>query len=612
MAIRTFLSKRAISGWAVLLTFILWLTILPSASARPMETPVEEFLVPGELLIGLEPGSIPLVDESSMPAGLTGIPSVDALNRKYNVYKVERLFPDLVAEDTVAKNHGLAGVLKLIVPQQTDISTMAREYQGDAHVEYAEPNWVVELLGKVIPNDPKFKNQWALNNGNDADIDAPEAWAIEKGDEKILVAIIDTGVNYKHQDLDDGRVRTDIDKDFINNDNDAMDDHGHGTYVAGIAAADTNNKTGIAGVCWNCRILPIKVLDSKGFGSAESVSKGIQYAAEKGAHVINMSLGVKAGCGCSKTIAKTINYAWDKGCLLIAASGNDSHQSLLSYPASSPRVVAVGATDKRDRHASFSNQGQGLDVVAPGVKIQSLWLGNWPWNRYRSANGTSAAAPHVSGVAGLVFSHNPALKAGQVWWILQHSADDLGSEGWDKTYGWGRVNAWKALTRKPEGSVDPPTDTCDEEPGCCTVSIALEEDQQATPLTAMLRLLRDKTFTESPVGQRWIQLYYRHTVEVASMLLFDADLRAEAGETLKMYAPLFRALLQGDAHQTDAVFTGAHVTAFYTLMERIANRGSAPLRMDIVSELERLQLERFVGMEAWEMWNRLNAEAVVK
>ena len=223
----------------------------------------------------------------------------------------------------------------------------------------------------MLPSDALFAQQWALNNTGqtggtaDADIDAPEAWDVITGSTDILIAVVDTGVDYTHPDLSDGRVRTDIDRDFVNNDNDAKDDQGHGTHVAGIIAAAANG-SGTVGILWQASILPVKVLSAQGSGSADQVAQGIQYAADQGARVINMSLGAPL---CSQTIADAVNYAFDKGAVIVAAAGNDG--SVVGYPARHERVVAVAATDSKDRRATFSNRGPEVDVAAPGVAILS-------------------------------------------------------------------------------------------------------------------------------------------------------------------------------------------------------------------------------------------------
>ena len=417
----------------VYITMILLLfapSALSSSKTAPASgLPLEGSFVPNEILIGLWPELIGQVVGRELEPTRTGITSLDRLNREYVVQRISPVFAQFNLADPIAVKYGLAGVFKLTVPSGTDIFAMVAEYQRDPAIAYAEPNRIYRVSD--FPNDTDFSKQWALHNTGqtggepDADIDAPEAWDIEKGKPATLIAIVDTGVDYNHPDLAGGRVRTDIDKDFINNDDDAMDDHGHGTYCAGIAAADTNNARGIAGVCQGCRILPVKVLSSDGEGTAETVAQGIQYAAQAGAQIVSMSLGYASDCGCSQTVARTINYAFERGSLLIAASGNDSDQNRTSYPASSPRVMAVGATDHNDQEADFSNRDSYLDVLAPGKDVYSLDLDGG----YRTASGTSAATPHVSGVAGLVWSTRPTLSNVQVWWILYQSAEDLPEAG---------------------------------------------------------------------------------------------------------------------------------------------------------------------------------------
>ncbi|MBC7262027.1 MAG: peptidase S8, partial [Chloroflexi bacterium] len=415
----------------IVMTFFLFApnVLLSSETASVSNLQLEGSFVPNEVLIGLRPEFIAQVSARGFKPTRTGVVSLDRLNSKYAVQRISPVFTSLNSADPIAMKFGLAGVFKLTVPMGTDIFAMIAEYQGDPAIIYAEPNRIYAISD--FPNDPDFTKQWALHNTGqtggrpDADIDAPEAWDVEKGKPTILIAIVDTGVDYNHPDLSGGRVRTDIDRDFVNNDDDAMDDHGHGTFCAGIAAANTNDARGIAGVCQGCRILPVKVLNSEGKGTAETVAQGIQYAAQVGAQIISMSLGYESDCGCSQTIARVINYAFEHGSLLIAASGNDYDKNRTSYPASSPRVMAVGATDHNDSETDFSNHDSYLDILAPGKDIYSLDLNGG----YETADGTSAATPHVSGVAGLVWSAHPELSNSQVWWILYQSAEDLPKAG---------------------------------------------------------------------------------------------------------------------------------------------------------------------------------------
>lgn len=603
--------------------------------------PLEGSFVPNEILIGLTPELAQRVAGQRMTPGETGIVSLDQLNRKYAVQQISPLFTYLDLEDPIAIEYGLAGVFKLTVPVGTDIFAMIGEYQRDPAIAYAEPNRIYRITD--FPNDTDFSKQWPLHNTGqtggkpDADIDAPEAWDIEKGKPSVLIAIVDTGVDYNHPDLAGGRVRTDIDKDFINNDDDAMDDHGHGTYCAGIAAADTNNARGIAGVCQGCQILPVKVLNSEGEGTAETVAQGIQYASQAGAQIISMSLGYASDCGCSQTVATTINYAFECGSLLIAASGNDYDKGRLSYPASSPRVLSVGASDHNDQETDFSNRNSYLDILAPGKDVYSLA----PNGKYDTASGTSAAAPHVSGVAGLVWSARPTLGNAQVWWILYQSAEDLPGttastslassvdeaaerlEVLDLPYKiylpvvekmrstFGRLNAYQALTASIPGQMFAPVDTCSSEPDCpagCAAEVVLAGDATAMEDLRLLHTFRDDVLARSPVGQHWIALYERHRLEAALILATDGQFRNQTRSVLKQWLPLIQALTNPDS-VGQAVLTLEHVEAAEAIIAGLADRGSPQLRTDLEETRQVLEVGgRFVGLDVREAWSELNKE----
>lgn len=265
---------------------------------------------------------------------------------------------------------------------------LLKQFENDPNVNYAELDRIAQI--QWTPNDPSFSSQWGPKK-----VQAESAWNYTIGSSSVLIAVVDTGVDLDHPDLA-SKVRTDIDYDYVNNDSTAQDDNGHGTHVAGIAAAATNNSTGIAGMCPNCQILPVKVLNAAGSGSYSAIASGIRWAADKGAKVINLSLG---GTASDSTMSSAVTYADGKGSLVIAAAGNNGN-SVAFYPAAYTAAVAVAATDSSDYRASFSNYGSYVDVAAPGVSIYSTY-----WNNtYKSLNGTSMAAPHVSGLAGLLFS----------------------------------------------------------------------------------------------------------------------------------------------------------------------------------------------------------------
>jgi subtilisin family serine protease len=309
-------------------------------------------------------------------------------------------------------------VYRLRIPQETTIAEMIELYEHTPGVAYAEPNYFVYAL-ETIPNDGRYRDQWALDT-----IEAPAAWDIITGTNDILIAIIDTGIDYTHPDLDGGRYVVDG-HDFVNEDDDPMDDEGHGTHVTGIATADTNNGQGIAGLAWNSRFMAVKVLDAEGVGTDFDVADGIMYAADHGAHVANLSLGSPFH---SHTLENAMQYAYTegrdrKGMVMACAVGN-SYGSGVSYPAAYDQYcLGVAATDHSDERAIFSNYGPEVDVAAPGVDILSTTGGG-----YEFWSGTSMATPHATGLAALILAQDPELPVDQVFAAIRDSADDVNAE----------------------------------------------------------------------------------------------------------------------------------------------------------------------------------------
>jgi len=314
------------------------------------------------------------------------------------------------------------------IPEDKTIEDILETYRQNPDVVFAEPNYIARALS-TTPNDPSFSEQWGL-----AKIYAPEAWDIEKGEPNIIIAILDTGLDLDHPDLKTKIVQG---YDFINQDENPQDDHGHGTHVGGIAGAGSNNGLGVTGVAWNCPLMPVKVLDSQGEGSYSDVAEGIIYAADNGAKVINLSLGAYSY---SQYLQDAIDYAYMKGCVIIAAAGNDNTNEPI-YPAACANVMAVSATDQNDNKAMSSNFGDYIDVAAPGVGVYSTALDDI----YSPASGSSAAAPFVSGLAGLILSQDLMLANYEVEQKIKQSADDLGASGRDDYYGYGRINAYNSL-----------------------------------------------------------------------------------------------------------------------------------------------------------------------
>lgn len=350
------------------------------------------------------------------------------------------------------------GIKSLVVPPGQELA-IAEGMRSDPSIEYAEPDYSASVA--IIPSDPCWDNQWAP-----AKIGAPAAWEITTGNKEVIIAVLDTGVKLDHPDLaakiwtNPGEVPANGLDDDQNGkvddvhgwhfyhlcsgadclpfeDSDPRDDNGHGTHVAGIAAAETDNEVGMAGMSWGAQLMPVKVLDQYGEGWYSDVIAGIVYATDNGADIINLSLGGEAS---SQSLQEAADYSHAEGVLLIAATGNIGGP--VFYPAACDHVLSVGATDVDDRRPGFSNHGPEMDVAAPGVAIYSTW----PWlGGYWYQSGTSAAAPHVAGLAALIWSVRPDLANDQVAQVISQTARDLGTPGWDEFYGWGRIDAYQAL-----------------------------------------------------------------------------------------------------------------------------------------------------------------------
>ena len=340
----------------------------------------------------------------------------------------------------VGSIQGLGVQILQVAPGAT--ADLLNVYGSLPEVEYAEPNFIAwaspaspadplrtgDLLrpASLTTNDPMTNQQYSLSR-----MSVNQAWDTARGD-NVVVAVLDTGADFSHPDLMGKFV--DAGRDFVNNDDNATDDHGHGTHVSGIIGASTNNGVGIAGVGYNVKILPGKVLSATGSGNHGGIASGITWAADRGAKVINMSLGGPSG---SATLEQAINYAWSKGAVVIAAAGNEGTSSP-TYPASYTNAIGICATDANDKKAAFSNYGVNVDLCAPGAAILSTVRGG----RYESWNGTSMAAPNASGVAALVASAHPDWSNVQIRQALETTADNLGDATY---YGRGRINAARAV-----------------------------------------------------------------------------------------------------------------------------------------------------------------------
>ncbi|MGH8999699.1 MAG: S8 family serine peptidase, partial [Acidimicrobiia bacterium] len=317
---------------------------------------------------------------------------------------------------------------------------------GSEVVAAAAPNHVRQAFAS--PNDPYYPPNPASDYSGQAPyisaVGLPEAWDVTTGADDLTLAILDSGVDRNHPDLDDRLLPG---YDFVNNDRDPSDDHpeGHGTMVTGVAGAESNNRQGVTGVAWRGRILPVKVIDHHGEANDADISAAIYWATDQGADVINLSLG---GPGDNAVLQKAIDYAVARDVVVVAAAGN-AHNSVPNYPAASRGVVAVGSTALNGSLADFSNFGGWIDVTAPGEAIAST---SSSFGGYALQWGTSFSAPIVSGIAMLIRAADPGASATDVAARLRQSARDLGAPGFDTFFGAGQVDAAAALSLGPRFS----------------------------------------------------------------------------------------------------------------------------------------------------------------
>jgi thermitase len=379
-------------------------------------------------------------------------------------------------EDAIESIPGLAAIDDL---DNREAESIASEYRSLPEVEYAEPSYEISLnhegggFKHLHPNDARFMEQWALDNDGraggkeGADIGALRAWATTRGGDDIVVAVLDSGVDYNHSDLqnniwirpdninqyedhDLGSIEDVHGYNAVDNTGDPMDDNGHGTHCAGIVGAEGGNGIGISGVNWKVKIMPLKFLNAGGFGTSKNAIEAINYVIDRkragvNVRVISASWGTRLR---SRALEDTIRKAYEVGILFVAASGNASENTdrAPQYPAgyNLGNLISVAALNRKDELASFSNYGaRSVHIAAPGANILSTWLGN----DYEEHSGTSMATPVVAGVAALVLSERPQLSVDELRSTLLKSVDRIPSlDG--KTSTGGRISAARAVGAK--------------------------------------------------------------------------------------------------------------------------------------------------------------------
>ncbi|CAI8912972.1 MULTISPECIES: S8 family peptidase [Priestia] len=310
-----------------------------------------------------------------------------------------------------------------VLHSKRDINTLIKIYNKLEEVEYAEPNHMLKAF--YTPNDPFFAYQYGPQK-----VQAPDAWDVTTSNGNIKIAIIDTGVQLNHPEL---AIKLWPGYNFVEGNLNPNDGNGHGTHVAGIAGALTENSLGIAGIAPSASIIPVRALDNSGNGTLSNIANAITYSTNAGAKVINLSLGSSQG---SITLENAINYAWNQGVVIVAAAGNEASNTL-TYPAAYQNVIAVASTDINDQKSDFSNYGTWVEVSAPGSTILSTYTGSY----YAYLSGTSMACPHVAGLAALLAAQGK--NNVQIKNTILSTCDPVPGTGLYWTYG--RINANRAV-----------------------------------------------------------------------------------------------------------------------------------------------------------------------
>tara|TARA_Y100001968_G_scaffold216672_1_gene199422 strand:- start:3449 stop:4957 length:1509 start_codon:yes stop_codon:yes gene_type:complete len=421
----------------------------------------DQFIESNTIIIKFSKTYAPLLGES-LALDVKSVQPFQSLNHKNNLKSLTPLFAHIENFTKLHYEHELHQYYKLVLHNHDEtVTEITEDLKNIDIIENVEFNGMATAL--LIPNDELYPNQWPHDNqrqaiqygtGNlvgtvDGDLDTDAAWDITLGNSDIVIAIIDTGVDLDHPDLIANIVPG---YNFINEDLSPDDEFDHGTPCAGIAAAIINNDIGIAGVCPECSIMSVKVLDDNGFGDWGVIANGIVWASDNGADVISLSLG---GAQFQEALESAVNYSVANGSVAIAASGNINTQ-MDFYPASYEQCIAVGAMspcNERKNPSSCdgenfwgSTYGDQIDVVAPGVRIFSTGKRAGYWTEF---NGTSSACPHVAGIAGLMLSYNSNLSPQTVRDLLAAGCDDIADLGYDIETGYGRVNAYNTLMLVP-------------------------------------------------------------------------------------------------------------------------------------------------------------------
>lgn len=427
------------------ISVIVFSVVLAANDGGPLQLVPEEPYVPDRVVIKIsgdavmDTASIKAADLLNRPGKIIRDNPLSMLKAKYKS-QIKRMQMHRIQDYYIAETIG-----------GCDIEALCRRLRSESYIVDASPDYYA-VLTATYPNDMYFQYQYALYNTGQvylpetglsgtegSDIKAPGGWDWTTGSDNVIIAVIDSGVALDHEDLQSKIVPG---RDYVNDDEDAYDDHGHGTFSASIAAAEANNGVGIAGVNWHAMIMPIKVMDRNGYGSYLAIALGMRYAVDNGARVLNLSIG---GRSASFILEDACSYCFSNGAVIAVAAGNTG--SAVLYPAAyDDYCLAVAATDAFDERPSWSNYGPQVDVAAPGYFVWGAdYSPNDPSNlsSYRWNSGTSFATPYVAGAAALVMAYKPELTNSQIMALIKYTADDVNADthpGVDDFLGYGRIN----------------------------------------------------------------------------------------------------------------------------------------------------------------------------
>lgn len=519
--------------------------------------------------------------------GLASLPSTEqpdltqGITSQTESYQIIISVAPEVDVDKVAKDYGAEvvrrGPLNYVTLALQGNRNMQQALEGlksTPGILGAEENFrrkIQSSSGSTAPKDPFFQKQWSMLSG-----DVQGAWDMGATGQGVTIAIVDTGVALNHPDLKDNLVLgynaiTQSEAQGATKDN-----NGHGTHVAGIAAAERNG-VGIIGVAYQAKIMPIKAIDSTGDGYDDAIAAGIVWAADHGAQIINLSIGSEKS---SDILRQAVAYAYNKGCLLVAAAGNYDPESEgnpgVSYPGSDPHVLAITATDKNDNIANYSDTGPEVGLAAPGDLIYSDWWDKADGPGYTYDSGTSMAAPFVAGEAALIWSQHLGWSRDQVIQVLEAGSRDLGTPGRDNDYGYGLVDVKLALTlanQTPETSISPATinkfgGIVQAVAGSTQVSLTIPSQAFYSPVNVTLKTM--PTPASLPNGASFLTPTFQvdwgsvTPQNMLSLKLSDPSLKADAGATIYRWSGSRWIALGGEIISGEARL-GLYISGIYTV-----------------------------------------------